>query len=224
VCTVDIEGQKDLQEKIKEAVAQYHKEKGNNVQVGRLRMGNYKAFKPREYWQSWNKAYHFAKFSFDNDEDNNALIDIKFLQYKETMLRFLPNFNFTEVEKKFENPKHNFVIKFVPTQWNHKDLYEIVKVICPQGNSVLASKVSMSFKWSGDEKDEPSKELIKAANGLSRSPEDSYQIDYMIEEFRKNGDYKVSSNKFGYVAFTNEITNEQFNYISNHPKIQEHKL
>lgn len=225
VCIVDTELHKDLQEKIKEAVAEYYRKNGKQNQVGRLKMGDYRVFRAKE-GQLWEqKAYHYAKFSFDNEDDNNALLEIRYLPYRDTTIRFLPNLNFEEVHRKFESPKHNFYVKSIPQDWTHADLYEVMKSISPAQNSILASKISMKFEWEGMQ-DEPSAEIKQASRALHRSPQDAEIIDDMIQEFRENGKYRTQSNKYGYVAFNNEVTNfeDLKSRFNANPKVQQFKL
>lgn len=91
-------------------------------------------------------------------------------------MRLLPNMQFDEVQRKFESPAHNFIIKGIPEDWNHEKLYDLAKRICPAGNSILASKVSMKFSWKGPA-DEPSLELKGAHKGLKLSTLDDARIE-----------------------------------------------
>lgn len=74
-----------------------------------------------------------------------------------------------------------------------------MKTTCPPGSTIFSVKVSYKFDYQGY-RDDPSDETIKSSKNLSRNSEEAEIIDEMIDEFRTNGIYKITSNKFGYVA------------------------
>ena len=70
---------------------------------------------------------------------------MKYIEIEDNVSRILPNMDKKDIDKYFMSEDRNCVVKKVPKEWNHIDLYNYFA----QFGKMYSVKVSKSYFWDG---------------------------------------------------------------------------